>query len=122
MGWQRTVRDVVGLGTGVAGLVVPAAVKLPIALELGAAGVIGQRAFNVVPRHSAVLVHVVVSNSVGNPLVAQHGHEPVEQRRRVALFDCQANSPVVSSDLVYEVWFSGEATDAMNQSCRMVEG
>jgi hypothetical protein len=101
--------------------VVPAAVKLPIALKLGAAGVIGQRAFNVVPRHSAVLVHVDVGNLVGNPLVAQYCREPIEQSSRVMVLDGLSNGTIVNLALVNEVWFPGEATDTMNQSRRMVQ-
>src|SRR2546423_14325633 len=86
-----TVRDVLGFDASLAGLVIPATMKLPVALKLWAAGLVGQRVFNLMPRHSAMLLHIVVSNSVRNALVTQHHHKPVEQCSSVALFDCRPN-------------------------------
>jgi hypothetical protein len=114
--------DVVWLGAGSARLVVPAAVEIPVALKLGAAGVAGQRGFNLVPAHSAVLVHVARSHPVGNALVAQSCHQPVEQGWRVVLLDRSTNGAVISADLIDEVGRSSQATNPMDHSGSMVEG
>ena len=122
VGRQRTMVDVVWLGAGSARLVVPAAVEIPVALKLGAAGVVGQRRFDFVPTHPAVLVHVARSHPVGNALVAQPCHQPVEQGWRVALLDRSAKGAVFGANLIDEVGRPGQAADPMNQSGRMVQG
>jgi len=122
MGRQRTVRDVIGLGAGATCLVVPAAMELPIALQLGAAGLVGQSVFNVVPPNAAVLVHVARSHPVGNALVAQPCHQPVEQRGCIVVRDGRANCAVISPYLLDQICFPSKATDAMNQACRMIKG
>jgi len=122
MGWQRTMVDVVWLGADPTCLVVTAAMEIPVALKLGTAGLVGQRGFNLVPAYPAVLVHVVRSDPVGNALVAQPRHQPVEQPRRVVSVDRSAKGAVFSADLVDEVGRSSQATDPMNQSGGMVQG
>ena len=83
---------------------------------------VGQRRFDFVPTHPAVLVHVARSHPVGNALVAQPCHQPVEQGWRVALLDRSAKGAVFGANLIDEVGRPGQAADPMNQSGRMVQG
>src|SRR5262245_59646488 len=106
MGWQRTIVDVVWFGAGSARLVIMAAVEIPVALKLRAGGLVGQRRFNLVPARPAVLVHVARNYTIGNALVAQLYHQPVEQGRRIVLVDRRPNGTIVCLTLVYTVSLS----------------
>ena len=71
MARQRTGANVIGLSAGRADLFVFAAMEMPVALELGATGSLGELMVNVVPRRPAVPRHVVVGDLIGDALVAE---------------------------------------------------
>ena len=78
MARQRTGGNVIGLGTGAAGFFVAAAMEMPVALELGATDASAELLVNVAPGRSPVFRHVVVGDLIGDALVAQRGHQPIE--------------------------------------------
>ena len=87
MARQRTGGNVIGLGTGRAGFFVPAAMEMPVALELGATGTLAELLVNVAPGRSPVLLHVVVRHLIGDALVAQSCQQPIEHGRGVVVPD-----------------------------------
>ena len=88
MSGQGAIAEFVRLGAGLRTLVILAAGKPPIPVELVAPGVGGERCRNVRPRHIPMPCDVPVSYGVGNPLVAKLVHQPFEDRRSVMVFDC----------------------------------
>jgi hypothetical protein len=82
---QRAARQVIGLGAGVPGLVVPAVVKLPVAFELRTAWPSTQVAGNDLPGGLAVALHVIEGDLVGDALMAERRDKPIEQRGRIAV-------------------------------------
>ena len=85
---QGAIAEFVRLGAGLRTLVILAAGKPPIPLELVAPGVGGERCRNVRPRHIAMPVYVPIGHGVGDSLEAQLVHQPIEDRRGVMVFDC----------------------------------
>ena len=83
VGRQRAGGNVVGLGAGSAALVVPAAVEMPVALELWASGLAATLASISAHWRPAVPLHVFLGDLVRDALVAQRRHQPIEQRRGV---------------------------------------
>ena len=77
-----TSADVVGLGAGAAELVVPAAVEMPVALQLRASGAATELGLDIMPLRAAVSLHVVVGHAIRDALVAQRRHQPIEQTSR----------------------------------------
>src|ERR1700737_4678317 len=77
---QRTASDMIRLGTGPADLVVPTIMEVPVGLELGTAGAAIKCLLDRLPSRPAMPLHVVVRNLIGDALVAQTRHEPVEHR------------------------------------------
>jgi hypothetical protein len=80
---QWAARQVVGLGAGVPGLVVPAVVKLPVAFELRAARSPAQVGCNDLPGCLAVALDIIEGDLVGDALIAERHDKPIEQRGRV---------------------------------------
>jgi hypothetical protein len=89
---QWALRQVVRLGAGVPGLVVPAAVKMPVAFELRAGWLSTQVACDDPPGGLAMALHIVEGDLVGDALVAQYRDKPIEQRRRIPGADCRMNA------------------------------
>jgi hypothetical protein len=101
MGWQRTAVELSGLGTGPSGLLIPAAVKLPIAGELRAGWRDGEVGAQVLPGRPAIPLHVAFGNFVRDPLIAQTSLEPVEHRCGVPDFD--GSGKLAIAKLVHQV-------------------
>jgi hypothetical protein len=76
--------------------------EMPVALELGATDTLVELLFNVAPRRPAMPLHVLVGDLIGNALIAQSGHQPIEQDSGVAMPDCRLDlvSPEVGSNVV----------------------
>jgi hypothetical protein len=89
---ERALWQVIGLGAGVPGLVVPAAVKMPVAFELRTAWSPTKIACNDLPGRPAVTLHVVESDLVGDALVAQYRDQPIEQRCRIPATNGRMNA------------------------------
>jgi hypothetical protein len=89
---QRAARQMIGLGAGVPGLVVPAVVKLPIASELRTTRCAAKIALNRLPSCQAMALHVVEGDLVGDALVAQYRDKPIEQDCRVPGADGRMNA------------------------------
>jgi len=87
MARQGTGANVLGLGTGPNGLFVPAAMEMPVALQLGTSGAPTKALLDLPPRRSTVLFHVVVGDLVRDALVAQSRHQPVKDGAGVAVAD-----------------------------------
>ena len=68
MARQRTGANVIGLGTGAAGLFVSAAMEMPVALELGATDSLAKLLVDVAPGRSPVFRHVVVGDLIARCL------------------------------------------------------
>ena len=102
MARQRTAANVLGLGTGPAGLFVSAAMEMPVGLELGATDTAAELLVNVAPGRPAMSLHVIVGDRIGDALVAQSGHQPVEHNSGVAMPDRRLDlvSPQVGSNVV----------------------
>jgi len=75
--------DVVGLRAGEAGLVVSAALEMPVAAQLRARRCILLARRNRRPCSRAMLVDVVARDAIGDALEAKRRNEPIENRRRV---------------------------------------
>ena len=115
---QRAGANVIGLGTGRAGLFVAAAMEMPVALELGATDAAAELLVNVAPRRSPVFLHVVVGNLIGDALVAQSGHQPIEHGDRVAVPDRCSHfiSCKVGSNVVDQSRRTGETANCVNSA------
>ena len=102
MARQRTGANVLGLGTGPAGLFVAAAMEMPVGLELGATDTSAELLVNVAPGRPAMPLHVIVGDRIGDALVAQSGHQPIEHNSGVAMPDRRLDlvSPQVGSNVV----------------------
>jgi hypothetical protein len=102
MARQGAAANVIGLGTGAAALFVLAAMEMPVALELGATDTVAELLVHLVPRRSPAFLHVVIGDRIGDALVAQGGHQPVEHNSGVAMPDRPLDlvSPEVGSNVV----------------------
>ena len=102
MARQRAAANVLGLGTGPAGLFVAAAMEMPVALELGATDASAELLVNVAPLRPAVPLHVIVGDPIGDALIAQRCHQPIEHNSGVAMPDCRLDfvSPEVGPDVI----------------------
>jgi hypothetical protein len=80
---QWAARQVVGLGAGVPGLVVPAVVKMPVAFELRATWLSTQVGCNHLPGGLAVALDIMEGDLVGDALIAERRDKPIEQRGRI---------------------------------------
>ena len=67
---HRALPDVVRLRTGAADLVVPAAIEMPVAFELGTGGTGGDFHLDVRPLCLSVPIHVIGSDPVRDALIA----------------------------------------------------
>jgi hypothetical protein len=79
--------DMIGLGTGEATLVVPAARVVPVGLEFPAGRRRLEACLHFGPGCGAMLVHVAPGNPVRDTLKAKRRKEPVENGRRVVRRD-----------------------------------
>ena len=113
-----------GLGAGPADLVVPAAMEMPVGLELGASNTVTELLVNVVPCRPAMPLHVVVRNLIGDALVAQTGHEPIKHDGGVAVPDRGPDllGPQLCPDLIEQGWRPSETTNGMDQPDCVVDG
>jgi hypothetical protein len=84
---QRTGGEMGGLIAGPADLAIPAVVKMPVALQLGARWYGVQICRDAGPGQNAVAVHVLAGNGISDPLVTERWHNPVEQLERIMRFD-----------------------------------
>ena len=102
MARQGTGANVLGLGTGPAGLFVAAAMEMPVALELGATGTLAEVLVDVAPLRPVMSLHVIVGDLIGDALIAQSCHQPIEHDSGVAMPDCRLDlvSPQVGSNVV----------------------
>ena len=57
---------------------------------------------NVAPGRPAMPLHVIVGDRIGDALIAQSGHQPIEHNSGVAMPDCRLDlvSPQVGSNVV----------------------
>jgi hypothetical protein len=60
---------------------------MPVGLELGAAGSLAELLVDVVPDRSPVFLHVVMRHLIGDALIAQTCHQPIEHDGGVAIAD-----------------------------------
>ena len=111
------------LGAGLAQLGVVAGVKVPVALELGARGASGKFLVDIVRSHIAMLLHVIEGDLIRDALVAESRHQPIEDRRGVALSHCcpDTTSIKVGANVVDQVRGTGETADPVDQSHRMID-
>lgn len=79
--------DMLGLGTGEASLVVPAALVVPVGGELLAGGRFLKACLDLEPGCGPMLLHVAPGNSVRDTLKAERRKEPIENGRRIARRD-----------------------------------
>jgi hypothetical protein len=125
MARQRTGANVIGLSAGRADLFVFAAMEMPVALELGATGSLGELMVNVVPRRPAVPRHVVVGDLIGDALVAhnQSRQQPIEHGRCVAVPDGCSHiiSCKVGSDVVDQGRRTSEAANCIDDPDSVVD-
>ena len=68
-------------------------------------------------------LHVVVGDLIGDALVAQSGHQPIEHSSGVAVPDCRLDlvGPQVGSNVVDPGCRPGEAANGMDQPNGMVD-
>ena len=76
--------------------------EMPVGLELGTAGAVAELLFNVAPARPAMPLHVIVGDRIGDALIAQSGHQPIEHNSGIAMPDCRLDlvSPQVGSNVV----------------------
>src|ERR1700738_1359549 len=87
MARQGTGANVLGLGTGPATLFVPAAMEMPVGLELGATDTLAELLVDVAPLRPAMARHVLVRSRIGDALIAQSCHQPIEHDGGVMVAD-----------------------------------
>jgi hypothetical protein len=106
MARQAALLNMGGLAASEPGLVVPASLKPPVGLELGATRPVPQIGFDRVPGRLAVPGDVIFRDPVRDTLIAQHAHEPVEQDGGVSVADCGANASCLErcASVVYQCW------------------
>ena len=63
--------------------------------------------------------HVVFSNFIRDPLKAKIMHQPVEQRRRVVLFNCGTQIPITK--LIEQIKGASETADLVDQANGMIK-
>ena len=76
--------------------------EVPVGLELGATDTLAELLVDVAPGRPAVPIHVIVGDRIGDALIAQSGHQPIEHDSGVAITDCRLNfvSREVGSNVV----------------------
>ena len=123
MTWQRTTANVLGLGTGPAALFVAAAMEMPVGLQLRTTGTLIQVPFDIVPGRPAMPLHVRIGRLIGDALVAQSGHQPVEHNSGVAVPDRRLDlvSPQVGPNVVDQAWRACQAANGMDQPNGVVD-
>jgi hypothetical protein len=124
MARQRTAANVIGLGTGAAGLAVAAAMKMPVALELGATDALAELLVNVAPGRSPVFRHVVVGDLIGDALVAHRCQQPIEHGRGVAAPDAGSHfiSCEVGPNVIDQARRTGETANCVDDPNGVVDG
>jgi hypothetical protein len=114
---QRAVGDVTRLATGRGGLAVAAVVEGPVAVELRAGRFAGQAGLDSGPACLAMALHVIVSDAIGDALIAQGLHQPVEDTGGVAPFNGRGNTvPAAASTPSKKFRIACQTADAMQQS------
>jgi hypothetical protein len=116
VGWQRAGSNMVGLGAGPADLVEPAAMEVPVALELGAGGTSAQLSSDIGPGHVPMRLHVGFGDLIRDALVAQRSDQPIEQCWRVATSNRGGDPGPTSfmADPVDEVGRTSETADPID--------
>src|SRR5580704_6341680 len=89
---QGTSIGEVGLGTGLAALLITAIVEMPVRSELRTEWHCGKFRLDVSPVGATVLHHVTAGDAVGDSLVAERCHEPVEQDAGIVVPDGGGNT------------------------------
>jgi hypothetical protein len=114
---QRAIAELVRLGASLESLVVVAASKRPIPVELVASGVGGERPFDVCPRHISMPIDVPVGHGVRDPLVANLPDQPIEDHGGVMGCDCrnQASVDCVMPEIVDARDLPGKIADSPNK-------
>src|SRR5262249_39567399 len=96
---------------------------MPIAFQLWTARAT-DLPHNTRPSRSAVPLHVPIGDLVGDALVAERRHQPVEYRTGISVADCRLDliGPQVCSDLVDQVCRACQATNGMDHPNSVVDG
>src|SRR4051794_37752046 len=81
---HRAGAEMLRLGAGEAAFVVPAVLVGPISSEFGAGRGMPEAGLDITPGRNAVFVDVLLGYLVRDSLVAESGHEPIEDGRRKA--------------------------------------
>ena len=118
-----TMSQMVWFGAGAAELVVPAAVEMPVALQLRAGGAATEHGLDIMPLRAAVSLHVVVGHAIRDALIAQRRHQPIKQRRGVEAPDGGGNAfgPQLRANIVDQAGRSGQAADTVYHPNSVIE-
>ena len=118
---QGAIAELVRLGAGLGTLVVPAAGKRPIPLQLVAPGVGGEGRFDFRPRHVPMPIHIPLGHGIGDSLKAEHPHQPIEDRGSVMVFDCsnEASLDCINLKVVDAGNLTGNVADPPNKRSGM---
>jgi len=113
---QGTIRKVIGVGAGLESLVVPAAGKRPISLELCATRVGGEGNFDFRPSHIPMLVDVPIGDGVGNSLVANRMDQPIKDHRGLMVGDGidEASGDCVTLNFIDPSTLTGNPADLVD--------
>ena len=109
--------DVARLSAGAASFTVLTVVEPPITAELGAGGVAGQAGPDARPARLAMALHVIVSDAIGDALIAQGLHEPIKQSGGVVPLNGGGKTVLAAAVAMHEKFgLAGQTTNAMQQS------
>ena len=92
MAGQGALANVFELGAGPAVLLVSAIMKMPVAAQLRTAWLPPQVVRNHLPGRIAMLLYEIFGDLIGDTLVAQNRHQPVEQHCCVMTADCASDT------------------------------
>jgi len=109
--------DVARLSAGRRPFAVSTVVEPPVAVQLGAGGVAGQAGPDARPARLAMALHVIVSDAIGDALIAQGLHQPIKQSGGVAPFNGGGKTVLAAAVAMHEKFgLAGQTTNAIQQS------
>src|SRR5271170_4951341 len=113
MGRQRASRKMVRFSATPLDLLVAAAVEVPVTLQLRTWRMCLDQRGDLAPSHSAMALHVAVSDMVAYALMANRFEQPVEQHRGVAVANGRANTTPgqVAGELIDQTGLAGDPGD-----------
>ena len=92
-------------------------VEGPVTGELGAGGLASQAGLDARPARPAVTRHVIVGDAIGDALIAEGRHQPIEQGGGVVPLDSRSQTALMAAVGVSEEFgVAGQSTNPLQQA------